>query len=404
MINTFKSKRFVLRCGGILGFLLCGMLSVTAGDIAMLKVQKSTDLDVWNNVDITSDMLDKYGHIVLKPTSDTEFYRLEISFSPEEIAPITGDNLSASAPLTSAIPKDGARLQLQKSTSLETWTNVSITSNILDEQGRIWLKPASDDESYRLEITLPLSPMLLVAGGNMPESSTFRDLVVAPFYISRTEVTWGEWLEVRTWAAANGYDIGTRGIGCAENHPVHSISWFDALKWCNAKTEMENEINNTVMDTVYTIDGVTYRSGEPDHKRVSQSLWANGYRLPQEVEWEFAARGGIKSTDTTYAGSNDLDLVGWYSGNSSGAACIIFSNLGTWPVAQKIPNELGLYDMSGNVWEWCFDRRENHTENRYIRGGGFSFGPNPCRVSSRTVTLPTARDYDVGIRLVRTFD
>ena len=128
------------------------------------------------------------------------------------------------------------------------------------------------------------------------------------------------------------------------------------------------------------------------------------FRLPTEAEWEFAARGGNLSNHYIYAGSNDVDNVAWYSGNSGGT---------THNIGQKRPNELGLYDMSGNVWEWCFDRYGRYSSNaqtdpkgaltgseRVIRGGSWdSYFDKVCRVSLRFSSSPEQRDRVFGLRL-----
>ena len=158
------------------------------------------------------------------------------------------------------------------------------------------------------------------------------------------------------------------------NHPVIHISWNDAkayCKWLNMKTGKE-------------------------------------YRLPSESEWEFAARGGSFSNNTTYAGSNDPNEVGWYGSNSDDK---------THPVGEKDPNELGLHDMSGNVWEWCEDwyhdsykgaptdgsaRLDPEGSLRVVRGGSWSNIPANLRVADRDRSFPDRRYYNIGFRLTRT--
>ncbi|NUQ24771.1 MAG: formylglycine-generating enzyme family protein [Saprospiraceae bacterium] len=136
------------------------------------------------------------------------------------------------------------------------------------------------------------------------------------------------------------------------------------------------------------------------------------YRLPTEAEWEYAARGGLqgKNESLLYAGSDILDEVGWYDDNSHGE---------TKPVGLKLPNQLGLYDMSGNVWEWCNDwhgseyyqecldkgtinnpRGAEKGGSRVLRGGSWIHFAQLCRSSNRDLNAPTSRDIDVGFRLV----
>jgi formylglycine-generating enzyme required for sulfatase activity len=238
--------------------------------------------------------------------------------------------------------------------------------------------------------------MVTVQGGTMPSSSQLAGQSVATFAIAKYEVTWDEWQTVRTYAVAHGYsDLAGIGAGSAGDHPVRAVNWYDVVQWCNAKSEMEG------LAPVYQVGGVTYKTGESDPTIVAG---ANGYRLPSEAEWEWAARGGVSTHGYTYSGGNDMNAVGWYYENSAGAAVILYDSRGTWPAGQKQPNELGLYDMSGNVWEWCFDSLYLDSGGgwlRSIRGGGWHPIPGYCPVDGRSYCTPSANLSDIGFRPAR---
>ncbi|MFB0536326.1 MAG: formylglycine-generating enzyme family protein, partial [Anaerolineae bacterium] len=151
--------------------------------------------------------------------------------------------------------------------------------------------------------------------------------ITRPFYMAKHAVTLEEYDRFcdDTIGIRRPKDKWGRG-----NRPVMSVTWYDAVAYCNWLSEKEG------LSPCYSGKG----------KLTQCDFSANGYRLPTEAEWEYAARGGQKSQGYTYAGSDNPDDVAWYRGNSGSQ---------THPVGQKQPNELGLYDMSGNLWEWCWD-------------------------------------------------
>ena len=242
-----------------------------------------------------------------------------------------------------------------------------------------------------------------------PESNVFvsgRKLEIASFYMSDHEVTRGEYKAVMGSdpSTASAYDKdGNKltGDDAVKNNPVNCISWYDALVYCNKLSIKEG------LAPCYAIDG----SIKPDDWGSVPTSWngtwnaaicnpaANGYRLPTEAEWEWAARGGGESY--TYAGSNDVDDVAWYNTN------------GTRDVKTKKANAYGLYDMSGNVWEWCWDWYGSISSvtpdsgpasgtYRCQRGGSWSnYDADNARVAYRDNNYPNSR-YDIyGFRLVR---
>lgn len=157
-------------------------------------------------------------------------------------------------------------------------------------------------------------------------------------------------------------------------NPVEKVSWYDAVEFCNALSEYLG------YEPVYTRDGSSVTWNEN----------ANGFRLPTVEEWQYAAKGG---ENYKYSGSDNLDSVGWYADNSGD---------GTHPVAQKKSNQYGLYDMSGNVYEWCWDSLGDINCSHYNCGGGWSTYGNYCMVDSRGSNFGADYGFSyVGFRLVR---
>jgi len=240
-------------------------------------------------------------------------------------------------------------------------------------------KPAPTPFAAPTPATLTKDDMVLVIGGRLPNASGLAEKSVKSFYISRTEVTWLEWKKVREWAADHGYDIGNAGAGSGNDHPVRDVSWYDCVKWCNAKSMMEG------LEPIYS-----WVSGLEGSENVAlKTPRANGYRLPTEAEWEWAARGGLNAQGYTFAGSNNLNTVGWYEDNSDGR---------TRSVGTKMANELGIHDMSGNVWEWCED---NEGDTRRIRGGSWSGYADYCKNTHRAKCGQKSSFSHLGFRLAR---
>jgi len=260
-----------------------------------------------------------------------------------------------------------------------------------DEEAAAATAAAEREALRRFQETLDKRDMVLVEGGTFRMGSTGGDddeepvhsVTVSSFYLSKYEVTQGLWKEVM------GNNPSNTNYGIGNSNPVNNVSWYDAVRFCNKLSERDG------LDPAYRISGTDVRCD-----------WSkNGYRLPTEAEWEYAARGGNKSRGYTYAGSNSIGDVAWYHTNSRG---------NTHPVGQKRPNELGLYDMSGNVWEWCWDRYGSYSRGsqtdprgassgrgRVFRGGGWGYGASCCRAAFRGINDPTDRDGNLGVRAAR---
>jgi formylglycine-generating enzyme required for sulfatase activity len=235
----------------------------------------------------------------------------------------------------------------------------------------------------------PIQEQVTVKGGELPPESSLAGTEVGPFDMGKYTVTKEEWQRVRGWGIANGFEI-EQGAAEGFKHPITDISWYDVVKWCNAKSLLENRT------PAYKVGGVVYKSGEfgPNGSRIV--LWnpkADGYRLPTKAEWEWAARGGQKTQGYTFSGSNDLNAVGWFNENAGGSA---------HEVGEKLPNELGLHDMSGNVWEWCWDLVPK-SSYRPICGGSWVALVDYCAVTYSGSVRPGYRYEDFGFRLVRNF-
>ena len=297
-----------------------------------------------------------------------------------------------------------------------------------------------------IEVTPPLIKTIFVEGGTFEmgctseQSDCYNDalpvhtVTVNSLYIGKYEVTNAQVVEVFNWALQQGkITISSTTLQNAEgdqqelldldankcqisydgtqlyvennydDYPVIEISWYGAAAFCNYLSEREG------LTPVYNLSDW------------SADWNANGYRLPTEAEWEYASRGGAFSQGYRYSGSNIADEVAWYWDNSYADGN---SNLqtyngivqGTLPVGTKKCNELGIYDMSGNVWEWCWDWYSDSYYNispndnpkgpdsglyRVMRGGGWASNTWGIQVSARQKTKPSDSFFDLGFRVSR---
>ncbi|MCF0212805.1 MAG: SUMF1/EgtB/PvdO family nonheme iron enzyme, partial [Bacteroidales bacterium] len=248
-------------------------------------------------------------------------------------------------------------------------------------EDNITVSTTSSQNSYRYEIgnaqTITVNgvsfKMIKVQGGTFTMGGTSEQgsdaydwekpthsVTLRTYYIGETEVTQALWKAVMGNNPSNWK---------GDNLPVESVSWNDVQTFITKLNQ----------------------------------LTGKQFRLPTEAEWEYAARGGNKSKGYKYSGSNDVGSVAWYDGNSGNK---------THAVKTKSPNELGLYDMSGNVWEWCQDWYGNYNSssqtnptgpssgsNRVVRGGDWGIIARGCRVSNRNCHNPTFRNCFIGFRL-----
>ena len=268
----------------------------------------------------------------------------------------------------------------------------------------------------------PLLEMVLVPEGSFKMGSAkgtansydierpVHDVTLNAFYMGKYEVTQSQYFEVTGNRPSN---FKTNGEDAANPDgwmklPVEMVSWYEALVFCNLLSIKEGYA------PVYRVNGSTGPADWGEVPARNNSVWnstemvsgANGYRLPTEAEWEYAARGGDGSPDGfTYAGSNTANDVSWYYDNSG---------YKVHEIGKKAPNSLGLYDLSGNVMEWCWDWLGDYKAEaqhnpagpssgtyRIIRGGGWSVSVQNGRVAYRHNNNPSYKGVNLGLRVVR---
>jgi formylglycine-generating enzyme required for sulfatase activity len=283
--------------------------------------------------------------------------------------------------------------------------------------------------------------------GDNSASTTSAD--IPDFYMSETEITQAQFKYVMGALASTTpyFDCGHGGASSVTNRPtsalpVETVNWYDAIAYCNKLSIMEGKTPCYSIPGIFNLNlangqpaidgwrnlahGSIPTSTDTDWDAVTCNFAVNpvnpsltGYRLPTESEWEYAARGGVETHDYEYSGSSTVGNVAWYNlNNASSTGAISAPWYGTKPVkTDKVPgvnsaNELGLYDMSGNIWEWCWDwygstftpatppaGGPSTGSVRILRSGHWQNAAIYCRVSYRDYYYPSYRHSDFGFRI-----
>ena len=244
--------------------------------------------------------------------------------------------------------------------------------------------------------------LILVKGGSFFIGNSDHEIHVPDFYMAKYPVTQALWLAVMGGENPAYF----KGM----NRPIEQVSWYDAAAFCNALNRLCNFPPRYYCDANLQKEvnvSITQPLDWGDSLPIFINLENPGYGLPSESAWEYAAIGARQRPLYDYAGGNTLDELGWYDVNSHGQ---------TQPVGLKLPNELGLHDLSGNVWEWCEDEYQNKRSKippdgtawiqdemgagRVLRGSDWNNSAQDCRSSLRDSYQPADHFNYVGFRLV----
>ena len=245
--------------------------------------------------------------------------------------------------------------------------------------------------------------------GTVDNVTSVHTVTLSGFYIGKYEVTQEQYIAVMG-ANPSSFTANADAGEIQNRRPVEMVSWYDALVFCNKLSITEG------LTPAYRISGKTDPAAWGKTPVTGNAVWnavtmvsgSTGYRLPTEAQWEYAAKGGSSAYNTykIYSGGDTIDDMAWYSGNS---------NYKTHEVGKKEPNELGIYDMSGNVYEWCWDRVGDYSSTaetdpigapagfsvRVSRGGGWNTSAMYVRSAYRLGYNPFYQRYFIGFRVVR---
>lgn len=325
---------------------------------------------------------------------------------------------------------------LECSSNMEDWTPI-LTNTMTPAGWPLSWMPNTNMRYYRAsKSTFGEAPtgMALIPAGSFTMGDTLHDsdtgespthtVQVSAFYMDKHEVTKALWDDVYFWAVAHGYSFDNAGSGKASNHPVYAVNWYDVVKWCNARSEKEGRVpayyTGASLTTVYRTGQVSVQNG--------WVKWNAGYRLPTEAEWEKAARGGASGHRFPWS---NVETITHSQANYNSASIFAYDTSPTRgyhpsydndpypytsPVGSFAPNGYGLYDMAGNVCEWCWDWEGSYSSGsqsdprgpsdptpewgsgRVFRDGGWDDIACYCRVAWRYSNPPDSVDGSKGFR------
>jgi len=317
------------------------------------------------------------------------------------------------------------------------WSNVSPAAVVVNGQNTVTNAISGTQQFYQLSQVATPSNMALIPAGAFTMGDTLdgeSDAIptvtvnVSAFFMDTNLVSYSQWQSVYNWAATNGYALDNAGYGVATNYPVEGVDWYDVVKWCNARSQQAG-----LTPVYYTDAGLTQVYVNGDTNAVFPNWAVNGCRLPTEAEWEMAARGGLigqrfpwgnditENQANYFAGGLPYDLGPYAGFNTNFDGGIPWTDQSTFsgdnssPVGFFAPNGYGLYDMAGNVWEWCWDwyatpygqpTANNPTgpagplTNRVLRGGNWLNRADNARCAFRCNDYPNDCFVGVGFRCV----
>lgn len=383
--------------------------------------------------------------------------------SYEDLLPLKVTKISIAAGAAGAAPTgfgtiiDAAGIETNALSLLDSGTSalapITIVNGVLQVGGIPVGEQAAVNLAEEIQLFAPAAAghtLADIPGGELTTlAGAGVSITIAPFKMARTELTFGEWHQGLRWALQNNYTFaattgnfwdntgratpqlstdmtnagtspvvikfagaaaseirnsGGHSLGSAD-HPVVGVSWFDVVKWCNARSEMDG------FAPVYYIDvngdgdvdagDTVFKTGEPAHATIIADPAANGLRLPSESEWEWAARGGNMAAFIYPWGTTTISGVqASYQNHDYSTAPFRgrTSPVGSFPAGV---NPYGLHDMAGNVWEWTADIHPTNSALRVPRGGSWNNTGSQLQVSLRAGNAPARRDAHLGFRIVR---